>query len=129
MREKLMLIRSVHLLPFADHIIALNDEGRIVEQGSFSTLNANLDHTQSRLPRKPQRSMSRVSKSASNNARPAAVVDDPIPMIDRRTGDMTVYKYYMDTCEWWKWVILMALAVSYGFFTIFPSKCLPGSQP
>ncbi|KGO51212.1 ABC transporter, integral membrane type 1 [Penicillium expansum] len=128
----IMTSNSVSRLSFADHVIALSKTGTIVEQGSYKQLN--------------ERSDSYIhSLSAPEGSRQAAVGDDmeitevagpklhqplslaaldleaPPPQDGRRTGDISIYWYYMKILGIWRSLIFIFLICCYVVGITFPS--------
>ena len=125
---------AVSRLSFADHVIALSKTGTIVEQGSYKQLN--------------ERSDSYIhSLSAPEGSRQAAVGDDmeitevagpklhqplslaaldleaPPPQDGRRTGDISIYWYYMKILGIWRSLIFIFLICCYVVGITFPCMC------
>ncbi|OQE74121.1 hypothetical protein PENNAL_c0084G03585 [Penicillium nalgiovense] len=128
----IMTSNSVSRLSFADHVIALSKTGTIVEQGSYKQLN--------------ERSDSYIhSLSAPEGSRQAAVGDDmeitevagpklhqpltlaaldleaPPPQDGRRTGDISIYWYYMTILGIWRSLIFIFLICCYVVGITFPT--------
>ena len=94
-------VGQVHYLPIADHIIAFTDTGKIGGEGTFDTLNVSNSYIKSLG----------VSTSGLHDLEYEVVnfeeqqvfhprlyegsVGDKIQDIERQTGDLTVYRYYL----------------------------------
>lgn len=93
---------AVHLLPYADKIIALDIDGTIAAQGPFSQLNDEGGY----IRRFGLETLARKAPTAEDNkeetdAKPTALTrteeEEVVKAMDdeaRRLGDRTVYKYY-----------------------------------
>ncbi|OBT51212.1 hypothetical protein VE04_08393, partial [Pseudogymnoascus sp. 24MN13] len=116
---------AVRLLPLADHIVVLASSGTIEKQGRLEVLglsNAGVhdvagaahdtDH-QNNLADEPTNTIPQT-KSIPRNAAD----------INRRTGDLTIYKYYWNSIGLKKGLIYLALNVGYVFFYKFPQVWL-----
>lgn len=99
----LTMYRTVQLLPFADRVIALDEQGSIVAQGTFETLFEEEDGYLSRF------AISQGTPSDSNPSVDAAEVKPlagpttasglsaTVDDATRRLGDRSVYRYYYKT--------------------------------
>jgi ATP-binding cassette subfamily C (CFTR/MRP) protein 1 len=120
-----LLTNIVRNIRFADHIIALDSAGTIVEQGSYEDLVAGGGYLQSLETQDWHGSLVDLSKgdngfhASSGTLIPVASSDD-----SRRTGDLTVYKYYIDTIGWSTWLIFVVLCALFVFGLIFPRTYL-----
>ncbi|KFY37136.1 hypothetical protein V494_04888 [Pseudogymnoascus sp. VKM F-4513 (FW-928)] len=113
---------AVRLLPLADHIVVLASSGTIEKQGRLEVLglsNADVhdiahdtDH-QNNLADEPTNTTPQT-KSIPRNAAD----------INRRTGDLTIYKYYWNSIGLKKGLTYLALYVGYVFFYKFPQVWL-----
>jgi ATP-binding cassette subfamily C (CFTR/MRP) protein 1 len=117
-------------LPYCDHIVALNKEGRIVEQGTFEKLNisggfvSGFDlalpdwdysaekHDYEAPPRYTERQASSTQLTE----------DDIQAKSNRRTGDTAIYLYYIRSVGWIPTIIFMVSIVIFIFGISFPSK-------
>ncbi|KAJ5294660.1 hypothetical protein PENANT_c006G09572 [Penicillium antarcticum] len=98
----IMATNSAHHLTYADRIIALDENGRLFEHGSYSEL-VRADGYISTL--------SSATPTAGTSRAPDIVLDDEtlqgLNLDDgdeedssRRTGDLTVYRYYFENIGW-----------------------------
>ncbi|KAH7175419.1 P-loop containing nucleoside triphosphate hydrolase protein [Dactylonectria macrodidyma] len=109
---------SIRHLPTADHIIALETGGTIVEQGTFQDLKRNNKYVQSlgvkeetprshtELPREQQTAM--VPKTTSNEIK--AALEDRA----RQLGDWSIYSHYARSVGFFPVSLLILSAVVYG---------------
>ncbi|KFY10231.1 hypothetical protein V491_07753 [Pseudogymnoascus sp. VKM F-3775] len=115
---------AVRLLPLADHIVVLTSSGTIEKQGRFEVLGlsnagvhdvvgAHDTNHQNNLVDEPTNTIPQTKSTLRN------VAD-----INRRTGDLTIYKYYWDSIGLKKGLIYLALYVGYVFFYKFPQVWL-----
>ncbi|KAI7968137.1 hypothetical protein EIK77_010307 [Talaromyces pinophilus] len=118
---------SVKYLPFADHIIALGADGRIVEQGSFSKLVAhdgyvqklnitNKDNDMAEEDSSTQTDSLHASSSATSIA-PTQPSANPARMM----GDTAVYRYYVARIGTLYIISFLVFGFGWGFFTNFPT--------
>jgi ATP-binding cassette subfamily C (CFTR/MRP) protein 1 len=113
----------VHRLPYADHIIALNGEGQILEQGSFKKVQLVLDYAQDINHILPP-NLKPKEDSEPKIAAPFSEVTLPedLTEADRRTGDIATYIYYFSTASWLDWFIFALFVCAFTFFQTFPCK-------
>lgn len=94
-------------IPYSDHIVALDKDGKIAEQGPFEKLNVSggyvsgfdlalpdWDFTpESNVYEAPPRY---TERQASNQASDEEIQAEA----NRRTGDLAIYKYYVGSVGW-----------------------------
>ncbi|KAI9826794.1 MAG: hypothetical protein M1819_007265 [Sarea resinae] len=118
----ILATNAVHRLSFADHIIALGSDGRIVEQGNFAKLGSADGYVQSLAIRNQIAERSRVQREDQTEKGPAIPVDREVAATgDRRVGDFTVYKYYIQTIGYMNWTVFYALMAVFTFLFSFPT--------
>lgn len=118
---------SVKRLPYSDHIIVLDTEGRISEQGSFNALNKTGGYVSSfglGLPDwdyKPKRFSDSPSYSSIDTVQKEkeALVDEPEPY--NGGGDLGIYTYYINAIGWLPAIIFMVAMAGFVFCISFPS--------
>jgi ATP-binding cassette subfamily C (CFTR/MRP) protein 1 len=117
-------------LPYCDHIVALNKEGKIVEQGTFEKLNTSggyvsgfnlaladwdyspVKHVYEAPPKYTERQASSTKLTE----------DDIQAEANRRTGDAAIYLYYISSVGWIPTIIFIVSIVIFIFGISFPSK-------
>jgi len=118
-----LVTHAAHRLSYADHIIALDWNGSISEQGPFDQLMANKGYTSQLAARHTTEDTTRRTDEpeltniveAEGNERAVAEND-----LNRPVGDWSVYKYYFATTSYAYVAIFLALAASFAFFAQFP---------
>ncbi|KAL6714215.1 hypothetical protein ACLMJK_008710 [Lecanora helva] len=126
---------SAKRLPYADHIVVLDEKGNVIEQGTFQQLNASggyvsnfdlpspdwggfekKDNTFDKLFNKPTRApdASKELKSLSESELDA----------NRRTGDLSVYGYYVGAVGKFAAISFVVATCGYVFSMIFPQVWL-----
>lgn len=118
---------SIQHLPYADHIIALGEDGTILEHGSFQHLIANEKYVhgldikesvrtslESYSPAKPQDS-SDIDDPAIAELVPPTYLDEK----DRMLGDSTVYRYYLTSLGKTSITAFITFGLGWGFFYNF----------
>ena len=123
---------AVKRLQDADHIIVLGSDGRISEQGSFEKLKLNGGYTttfgfssaESSNISSHSNQESKEIKIPNAQTQPEAELETPDLEADgaRRTGDTSVYLYYVQAIGWIPTVIFFVCISCYVFGISFPSK-------
>ncbi|KAF2707684.1 hypothetical protein K504DRAFT_483031 [Pleomassaria siparia CBS 279.74] len=119
---------SAKRLPYCDHIIALNSNGKIVEKGSFDELNRTGGYVSSfDLPPpdwdfSPQKHLYEdppkyTEKVTSNKA----TEEDVQAKANRFTGDSAIYLYYVRTVGWTPTLIFIVSITIFIFGQSFPT--------
>ena len=121
-----MLNVLVQYLRSADKIVVLGQGGIVKEQGSFDELNSGNGFVQSLVlgngtlapreetvtsPEKPE-TLEATRKSIARN-------DEDL---NRRTGDLSIYKYYFKSIGWRHGFFYLGLSTCFIFFYKFPRK-------
>jgi ATP-binding cassette, subfamily C (CFTR/MRP), member 1 len=115
-------------LPYADHIVALDSNGCVSEQGDFKCLSAQGGYVSSFnllppewnfLAHNPNKS--EPSKEVVAPPTKAQVTEDDI---GRRTGDVSIYLYYVNAVGWVPTLIFVFAICGFIFSMSFPSKQL-----
>lgn len=114
------LTSTVRRLPYADLIIVLEENGKLAQQGTFAELNSSKGYIQN------------LQIELQNNFEPDLNIEviapetelapfaDPVHIVsrgegDRRTGDTTIYFYYMRVIGFTPSVIFIAGLSLYVF--------------
>lgn len=139
-RRKATMVLSTHsvrYLPFADHIIALNGDGTISEQGTFQDLVANQGYVHSlKVEEKTGRQSDDEENVPAETAKQAdklklttasATGDTGKPDKDEQSrmfGDFEVYKHYFARIGITSQLAFLVSAIAWGFFYSFPTVWL-----
>ncbi|KAJ5799427.1 uncharacterized protein N7518_001495 [Penicillium psychrosexuale] len=118
---------SVKRLPYADHIIVLEEGGRICEQGSFAALNKTGGYVSSfglGLPDweyKAKRFSDTPSYDSMDSIQKEkeALIEEPEH--HDRGGDLGIYTYYIDAIGWLPATVFMVAMAGFVFCISFPS--------
>jgi ATP-binding cassette, subfamily C (CFTR/MRP), member 1 len=116
----------VRNISFADHIIVLGDDGSVTEQGSYSELSTAGGYLESlQTEEKITSSTNLAEDTLDADTRSTAPLVPKANDDSRRTGDLTIYKYYFDTIGWLSWGIFVFLSSAFVFALIFPRTYTP----
>ncbi len=122
-------------LPFADHIVVLDENGEIMEQGSFKQLTKSGGYVSSLdLPPPEWRFKTKetnldqllamsttVSKAAPfPTKQPVETVEEAELEANKRTGDLSLYAYYAKSVGWLSVVTFVVAISGYVFCISFP---------
>jgi ATP-binding cassette subfamily C (CFTR/MRP) protein 1 len=114
-------------LPYADHIIVLSKEGTIAEQGSFDVLSSTGGFVASFNLQPPdwnfQLDDARNLKQKPN-PKPVPGCSDIEGEANRRTGDMSIYIYYIKSIGWIPVLIFVVFITAFIFCISFPSESI-----
>ena len=115
----------------ADNIVVLGDSGTIVEQGTYDFLNLQQGHVQNLIVDSQTResqsdSVLDISEDIRENLTSAVVKNsEQEEDLLRKTGDMTLYKYYLKSVGWKDGFIILSLTIGAQFCVYFPRKYMP----
>jgi ATP-binding cassette, subfamily C (CFTR/MRP), member 1 len=117
----------VKRLPQADLIVALDETGSIVEQGTFTQLNAPGSYVNSlkiileevQQGGAPSDAIAYSNASGPEPIPPKATIDE-----SRKTGDIATYKYYIRALGGWIMLLWLLLVAVNAFFHGFSCKSL-----
>lgn len=138
-RRKATVVLSTHsvrYLPFADHIIALNENGTISEQGTFQDLVATRGYVYGLNveDRTDQHSadgegLPTGATKTTETLRPTAAIasrsaKEPEDEHSRMFGDVQVYKHYFARIGISSQLAFLVSAIAWGFFYSFPTVWL-----
>lgn len=120
-------------LPYADHIICLDAKGKISEQGKFDELNATGGYVSTFTLPPPDWDYRPEEEDLFNKPQSYAYVpSNPNQREDlleaeasRRTGDTSIYLYYIGSIGWWPTVVFILAITGFIFCISFPSKIQP----
>jgi hypothetical protein len=111
-------VRSVYRLRSFDHIIVLDKDGAIVEQGSFESLRSHQDYLSSILSVvEPQEEKILVPSTS-----PAEVAStEQSKDSHRQTGDWIVYKYFLKSTGWFNAAFALSISIANGLCIVYSS--------
>lgn len=111
-------------LRFADHIVVLDKEGGIAEQGTFEQISASGGYVQ-RLASLPPAVTSRPELELSEETYRELGLPDEEDELDssRQTSDLEVYTYYIQVAGGWTFSIYLIICAAYTFGLSFPCRC------
>ena len=128
-----LILSAVRHLPLSNQIIVLSAGGKIAEQGSFEQLRSQ-DGFVNKVILQPELLQSKdeiVPTNASSNeplrAAPKALrgpTASDAADLNRRIGDISVYKYYLNAIGWKSATISIITSVVNMFGARFPRKPL-----
>ena len=117
----LLATHAVHRLSYADHIIAMNASGWIVEQGSLQHLRVAGGYVQSLATEHKVEDRTKVDNEIPTNidttlARMGTVgkIGAEADELNRQTGEFAVYKYYFSSVGWLSSFLFFGAMATYG---------------
>jgi ATP-binding cassette, subfamily C (CFTR/MRP), member 1 len=130
-----MLTSSAKRIPYADHIIALDADGAIDEQGRFEFLNATGGYISQFNLSPPDWSQPTDDASTAFNVDSNGELDVPEDVLEsnenleaaanKATGDFSIYGYYMKSVGWFPVVVFVFFISGFIFCISFPSRQYP----
>lgn len=124
----ILVTHGVHRLSYADHIIVLNTQGMIAEQGAFEQLMQSRGYVHSLAANYKSEEEIVVDELTldhgphSRNASVDGTKDQALAELSRQIGDVAIYKYYLASMGWLSTVLFLILISSVAFFHRFPGK-------
>lgn len=121
-------IVKVHRIPFADHIVILQN-GKVSEQGTYQSLNSSAGYVENLNLRDTigSQSISEVTAVPINLDAKAHKNDDkqrPNDDLARQTGDLSIYKYYAQSIGWWNLSLFVIYIAAHTVFNAIPTLWL-----
>jgi ATP-binding cassette, subfamily C (CFTR/MRP), member 1 len=113
-------------LPYADHIIVLNSEGKIVEQGKFDELDKTGGYVSSFELRSADWTYDIESEFKSDDTflpdeKEMAVTQILEAQSGKIDGDSKIYLYYVGSVGWFATSLFVVAICGYAFCTSFPT--------
>jgi ATP-binding cassette subfamily C (CFTR/MRP) protein 1 len=111
-----------------DNIVVLGENGTVIEQGTFASLDLQGGYVQSLIieaqAKKPQSHSTSDALENARDDRDTTAVRDTEAEDDllRKTGDMTLYKYYLKSVGWKDGITILLLTLSARFCLYFPRE-------
>ncbi|KAF2200883.1 canalicular multispecific organic anion transporter 1 [Delitschia confertaspora ATCC 74209] len=119
---------SAKRLPYCDHIIALDKEGKICEQGDFNTLNStggyvsNFDLPPADWDFVPEKHLYEAPPKYSESTSSGKLTEENVQAeANRRTGDHSIYLFYVNTVGWMATIIFVVSITIFIFGQSFPT--------
>lgn len=116
----ILATHAVHRLSYADHIVALDSDGSVAEQGTLEELKANGGYVallkaqykeQANDGRDPQQKDTTSVLVGADQGNP---IDDTAEELARGNGDFALYSYYFGSVHWASSLLWMTLLVLEG---------------
>ena len=121
---------AVNLLQFADHILALSGDGRILEQGSFQSLkeksggyvnSLNVKKTETaEQPSSTDKKEGNGPTTSTGTPKPPKSVVEISSRKKPRPLDFSIYTYYFRSIGWPYALLFLFLQILGAFFSAFP---------
>lgn len=111
-----------HHLSYADSIIVLNSDGKVVEQGSYNELVNTSSHVSAFSCETGVSDPVQEPIIVDDNILQELQLDEDVQDAIRQTGDLTVYKYYFQTVGLVLTVAFLSCSAAFVFFMNFPRK-------
>ncbi|KAK2813402.1 hypothetical protein FQN50_000718 [Emmonsiellopsis sp. PD_5] len=121
---------ATNRLPYADHIIALNSKGQILEQGSFDDLSLTQGYVSSftLAPAHWDSTFNDETDDTEKHTKSVLHAPDPLSSLDpqsaeasRRTGDIAIYSQYIKSVGRLPFAIFIVTLSIFAFAFSFPT--------
>jgi ATP-binding cassette subfamily C (CFTR/MRP) protein 1 len=116
-------------LPYCDHIVVLDKEGSIAEQGAFEKLNLSGGYVSSFDLAPPDWDFSaekheyEAPPRYTEQQNTSQITEEEIQAeANRRTGDVAIYRYYVGSVGWVPTIIFIISCSIFIFGISFPCK-------
>jgi hypothetical protein len=119
-----LIFRVAHHLLYADHIIALSADGRVIEEGCYQDLMKSQGYVSmiSRSAKAVNTSRAPDIKFDDETLQGLNMQEDQTEDLSRRTGDMTVYSFYFQKIGWPLLTIFLTCCVLFILGLSFPRE-------
>lgn len=115
----------MHRLPFSSHIIALDETGKVAQQGNFESLNSIDGYVRSLMIRVGGGTEPEIATKQLPSPVRRIIPSPNLDRVDdltRQTGDISVYKYYLGYAGIRTLYFALVILALYSFCLVFPSK-------
>jgi ABC-type multidrug transport system ATPase subunit len=119
---------SIKRVPYADHIVVLDEEGRLTESGSFGYLAEQSGYVSSfSLPAPNWDSTGETEcfpklKPSRTAVLPVKKADWSEENVHKHTGSLATYLFYIRAVGWIPTIIFLAAIAAFVFCISFPSR-------
>ncbi|MGI4815732.1 MAG: ABC transporter transmembrane domain-containing protein, partial [Janthinobacterium lividum] len=121
-----LITHAVKYFHLADHIVVLDDDSHIAEQGSYEDLNSQsgyiskLEVTEEAKAATESRDHDGQEKVSSKAKGPKGPSEDDVMDLTRKTGDMAVYGYWLKSIGAPSAIMFLSFCAAYSFMVAFP---------
>ncbi|RBA18274.1 hypothetical protein FPRO05_10569 [Fusarium proliferatum] len=112
---------SPRYLPFANYIILIDADGRVVRQGTYAEIAPHIEQLEHDvLQVSDHASTAREPRAQDSDELPNTAITNDIAFKKGANGDWAVYKWYFGVIGWMDFVVFLFLCLGFVIGVIFP---------
>ncbi|CVL03538.1 related to multidrug resistance protein [Fusarium mangiferae] len=112
---------SPRYLPFANYIILINAEGRVVRQGTYAEIAPRIEQLEHDvLQVSHHAATAREPRAQDSDELPNTTITNDIAFKKGANGDWAVYKWYFGVIGWMDFIVFLFLCLGFVIGVIFP---------
>ncbi|KAI1033937.1 hypothetical protein LB503_010963 [Fusarium chuoi] len=112
---------SPRYLPFANYIILIDADGRVVRQGTYAEIAPHIEQLEHDVLQVSDRaSTAREPRAQDSDELPNTAITNDIAFKKGANGDWAVYKWYFGVIGWMDFIVFLFLCLGFVIGVIFP---------
>ncbi|KAF5687004.1 major facilitator family transporter [Fusarium denticulatum] len=112
---------SPRYLPFANYIILIDADGRVVRQGTYAEIAPHIEQLEHDVLQVSDRAATAREPRAQDSAElPNTAITNDIAFKKGANGDWAVYKWYFGVIGWMDFIVFLFLCLGFVIGVIFP---------
>ncbi|KAG7426199.1 ABC transporter gloK [Fusarium oxysporum f. sp. raphani] len=112
---------SPRYLPFANYIILIDADGRVVRQGTYAEIAPHIEQLEHDVLQVSDRaSTAREPRAQDSDELPNTAITNDIAFKKGANGDWAVYKWYFGVIGWMDFIVFLFLCLLFVIGVIFP---------
>ncbi|KAL7756907.1 hypothetical protein ACKLNR_013900 [Fusarium oxysporum f. sp. zingiberi] len=112
---------SPRYLPFANYIILIDADGRVVRQGTYAEIAPHIEQLEHDVLQVSDRaSTAREPRAQDSDELPNTAITNDIAFKRGANGDWAVYKWYFGVIGWMDFIVFLFLCLLFVIGVIFP---------
>ncbi|KAF4502374.1 multidrug resistance [Fusarium agapanthi] len=112
---------SPRYLPFANYIILIDADGRVVRQGTYAEIAPHIEQLEHDVLQVSDRTAAaREPRAQDSDELPNTAITNDIAFKKGANGDWAVYKWYFGVIGWMDFVVFLFLCLGFVIGVIFP---------
>ncbi|KAF5660313.1 multidrug resistance [Fusarium circinatum] len=112
---------SPRYLPFANYIILIDAEGRVVRQGTYAEIAPHIEQLEHDVLQVSDRTAAaREPRAQDSDELPNTAITNDIAFKKGANGDWAVYKWYFGVIGWMDFIVFLFLCLGFVIGVIFP---------
>ncbi|KAG4291732.1 hypothetical protein FPRO06_12985 [Fusarium proliferatum] len=112
---------SPRYLPFANYIILIDADGRVVRQGTYAEIAPHIEQLEHDVLQVSDRAATaREPRAQNSDELPNTAITNDIAFKKGANGDWAVYKWYFGVIGWMDFIVFLFLCLGFVIGVIFP---------